>query len=143
MRTIFVVTSILTIVLLLLLPFGSQAVWDGKFDLTIMISTDQPIDESSFLFATCWQEPEAVHAVKNPTVYDYGFRVAHTLASGKVLIDVPCSGRNNAYGLGSTYNHPKFLVAEYRLSDNSDHAVRKLFTIPEGRGPRTMTVELP
>ncbi|XZE19331.1 hypothetical protein SH449x_004648 [Pirellulaceae bacterium SH449] len=93
MRNSLVIVSIFAIVLLLLLPFGYQAVWDGEFDLTIVLNTDQSIDESSYLFATCWQEAEAVNAVKDPTVYDYGFRTAHTLANGEFLINVPCSGR--------------------------------------------------
>jgi hypothetical protein len=143
MRTVLVVASILAVSLLLLLPLGYQVVWDGKFDLTIEISGDQTINESSLRFATCWQESEALHAMENPSVYDYGFRTARTSATGQFSIDVPCSGRDNAYGLGSTYNHPRFLVVEYRLSDNSEQPVRKLLGIPTGRGPRTMTVELP
>lgn len=138
-----VVASILAVILLLLLPLGYQAVWDGTFDLTIVISSDQAIDESSLLFATCWQESEALHAIEDPSVYDYGFRTARTSVTGQFSIDVPCSGRVNAYGLGSTYNHPRFLIVEYRLSDDSEPSVRKLLGIPMGRGPRRMTVELP
>ncbi len=143
MRTVLVVASMLAVALLLLLPLGYHAVWDGSFDLTIEISTDQTINESSLLFATCWHETEALDAVENSSVYDYGFRTARTSATGQFSIDVPCSGRDNAYGLGSTYNHPLFLVIEYRRSDNSEQLVRKLLGIPTGQGPRTMTVELP
>ena len=144
MRKVIIVASILSLLVLLLLPIGYQAVWDGRFELTIFVDANRPIDESSLLFATCWHEREAVHAVQNPSVYEYGFRSPRTTESGQLRIDVPCSGRDGAYGFGSTYNHPKFLVVEYRdIDDNQGQPSRKRFAIPEGRGLRTMTIKTP
>ena len=142
MRNIIIFASIL-VVLLLLLPLDYHAVWDGRFDLEIVVDSDKPIDESSLLFATCWNEREAAHAIQNPSVYEYGFRSSRNNETGELLIHVPCSGRDGAYGFGSTYNHPKFLVVEYNIDDNAEQPSRKRFSIPEGRGPRKLTVRIP
>ena len=64
MRNIIIFASIL-VVLLLLLPLDYHAVWDGRFDLEIVVDSGKPIDESSLLFATCWNEREAAHAIQN------------------------------------------------------------------------------
>jgi hypothetical protein len=143
MRNIIIVTSILFVLVLLLLPLGYQAVWDGHFDLRIIVDTHQPVDRSSFLFATCWHERDAVHAVQNSSIDEYGFRSPHTTQSGELLIDVPCSGREGAFGFGSTYNQPKYLVVEYRIDNNPPQPLRRRFSIPRGRGPRSMTIVIP
>ena len=144
MRNFVIVASILSLLVMLLLPIGYQAVWDGRFELMIRVDANRQIDESSLLFATCWDEREAVHAIQNPSVYEYGFRSPRNTDSGELLIDVPCSGRDGAYGYGSTYNHPKFLVVELRdIDDNDEQMSRIRFAIPEGRGPRTMTIGIP
>ncbi len=143
MRTILSVASIIAIAVIVLVPFGFQTKWHGRFELTIVINADQPIDKPSLLFATCWRETDAKSATKNLSDNDLGFRTARKLTTNQCAIDVPCSGTENAYGLGTTYHQPKFLVAEYRLTDNPENAIRKLFIIPDGKGPRTMTICLP
>lgn len=143
MRNAIIVAPMLFVVVLLLLPVGYEAVWDGRFDLTVIVDTSRSIDESSLLFATCWNEREAAHAIQNPSSYEYGFHPPRTNGNGELLIEVPCSGREGAYGFRSTYHQPRFLVVEYNTDDKLQQPSRMRFSIPEGRGPRTMKIEIP
>lgn len=60
------------------------------------------------------------------------------------VIDVPVSGQLERFGKRKTYEQPKFLVVQYRLVAGVNRPVaRKLFEIPAGRKPRSMTIRLP
>lgn len=120
------------------------AVWDGRFRLTIRIDEDEPIDRDSLVFATCWFEREAVHALANPGHYEYGFRGSEFTDNGHAAIDVPASGRLGVWGTTGSYNHPEHLVVEFRLASSDNKTLRrKRFDIPTGRGPRSLTIALP
>ena len=138
-----VIAAILVLLIVLIIP-STQAVWDGHFQLTIDIDAREPIDRESLVFATCWFEDEALDALNNPGVYEYGFRPPEFSGDGDAVIDVPASGRPGTWGQRGTYNHPEFLIVEYRLPEaDNELLARKRFDIPSGRGPRSMTIDLP
>lgn len=142
MRKLAIAASVATLLLLLLWPI--KAVWVGEFPLTITIDSHIPIDSTSMLVATCRNEQEVVHLVENPHLYDDTFRRVRELSSGGLVVGIPCSGHDRLFGLFSTYNHPKFIVVEYRSNDGGrEKRSHKGFAIPEGRGPRKMTVNVP
>ena len=121
-----------------------QSVWDGHFPLTIHMVEQQQIDPNSLQFATCWFEPDAKEAIAHPGVYEYGFRAIKKSPEGQMIIDVPTSGRSGSFGTSGSYNHPKFLIVEYRLTqDDNGTLARKMFPLPVGRGPRSITISLP
>lgn len=140
--TEFIVVSAIAVILAALLFSPVQSVWDGHFPLTIEIDETEPIDRDSLMFATCWFEPEAEHALATPGLD--GFRRPNLTATGHAIIDVPASGRPGNWMTDGTYNHTEYLVVEYRVAarDNGQMA-RKRFTIPTGRGPRTTRITLP
>jgi hypothetical protein len=109
-----------------------QSVWDGHFPLTIHMVEQQQI------------EPDAKEAIAHPGVYEYGFRAIKKSPEGQMIIDVPTSGRSGSFGTSGTYNHPKFLIVEYRLTqDDNGTLARKMFPLPVGRGARSITISLP
>lgn len=121
-----------------------QSVWDGRFPLTIHVIEQQNVDPDSLQFATYWFEQDAKETLEKPGVYEYGFRAVKTSPEGKVIIDVPTSGRSGSFRTFGTYNHPKFLIVEYRLNqDDNAKLARKMFPIPVGRGARSITIHLP
>jgi hypothetical protein len=103
-----------------------------------------PHNSYSLQFATCWFEPDAKEAIAHPGVYEYGFRAIKKSPEGQMIIDVPTSGRSGSFGTSGTYNHPKFLIVEYRLTqDDNGTLARKMFPLPVGRGARSITISLP
>jgi len=127
----------------LLVPQG-EGVWDGHFRLTIAVSESEPIDRESLRFAMTWNEREAQQALGEPDLYQYGLIAPEWSADGQAILDVSCCGRVKTWGTIGTYNHPRFLIAEYRLAESDEQSpTRKLFEIPDGRGDRSMAIELP
>lgn len=139
----------LIIILILTVAFGFalspiQSVWDGHFPLSIHMAEQQQIDPDSLKFATCWFEADAKEALEHPGVYECGFRAMKESPEGQMIIDVPTSGRSGLLGTSGTYNHPRFLIVEYRLTqDNNGNLARKMFPLPVGRGARSITISLP
>lgn len=138
----WIVIGLILAVFFALILSPVQQVWDGHFRLTIELNEHQPIDHKSLQFATCWFEPDAKRALQNPGVYEHGFGPAEISHDSHAMIDVPASGRSGSWVTSDTYNHPKFLVVEYRLA-NSQTLARKMFHIPVGSGARSMTIDLP
>lgn len=138
-----IVICVAVVLVALLLP-TNQGFWDGRFALAVCVEEAESIDRESLLLATFWTEEEAQDALDHPGVYEYGFRPLRSTDDGQEVIDVPCCGRVGAWGEVTTYRYPAFLVVEYRL-EGADEAspVRKRFHIPNGRGPRSMTIQLP
>jgi hypothetical protein len=141
-KTEWIIIGVILAVIVALLVNPAQQVWDGHFRLTIDINEHQPIDHKSLLFATCWFEPDAKEASQNPGVYEHGFGPAEIFNDNHAMIDVPASGRSGTLWSSGTYNHPKFLVVEFRLN-NCETRARKMFHIPVGRGARSMIIDLP
>jgi len=131
---------------LLLLPFATVAVWDGRFGLTIHVNPDPTINMESVRFATCWDQAEATYFLSQ-TDDRFGpvwSNASRSAAENYWTIDVPCSGRSHRTGLGDTYVEPRFLVVEFESTTGGERTLhRKQFTIPKGHGLRSMTIQLP
>ena len=138
-------TLIIVLLVMVILPIGYQSVWDGSFELTVDVDIDETVDDSSILFATCWFEKEVDHLLLEDGMESRaGFHPPDVTDSGELVVDVRCSGRDGAYGIGSTYHQQKFLVVDYHLKEEAGgQSFRKDFTIPEGRGPHRMVITIP
>ena len=127
------------IVIVLLIPFASQAVWDGSFRLTLDVEAAASIDLNSIGFAM--DHVLYPRSERRPFSSD---RSAAQETSGRWTIDVPCSGRTGFMGFGDTYHQPGILIVDYQQRIDGEHTMRrKQFTIPKGRSPRSMTIQLP
>jgi hypothetical protein len=143
-KTEWVVLAGMTLVLAALILSPGVSVWDGHFPLTISIDGTEPIGRDSLLLATFWSESEAEEAVTQPGLYAYRFRTPDFTAEGNALIEVAASGRMGNWMTNGTYNHQQHLVVAYRPSvAGNDPATYKRFTIPAGRGARTLRIMLP
>jgi|GEM_PF-1381024 len=134
------------IAVVLLTPIATVAVGDGRFELTIRVNSDPAIDLESIRFVTCWKQTDATYQISQT---DDRFGVPWSNASGDVAdknwtIDVQCSGRYHWAGIVDTYVEQTFLVVEYESTASGERAKhRKQLLIPQGRGPRSMTIQLP
>ena len=143
----WIAAGMITVAVLgLLVPLATVAVWDGRFDLTIHVDSDPEIDLESVRFVPCWKQSDATYFLSQA---DERFGGTWSTTSGDVAnknwtIDVQCSGRHHWAGIGDTYVEQRFLVAEYESTASGECAkYRKQLLIPQGRGPRSMTIELP
>lgn len=142
-RQRFSIFAVIFLVNLLALHFGSVAVWDGHFPLTIIIDANQPIDASQLHFATCWRESEAEYAIETGLTGEVPFRSVDSQYESHHTILVPCSGRAGPFGIAYSYQQPLFLVIQYSTLEGEDVLTRrKRINIPAGRGPRSVNVTL-
>ncbi len=153
----WLLASLFLLILIALLAAQPMAVWDGNFKLDIAIKTDSTIageseteslpsriDANSILIATAWNAIERDAMLTENSSEGFGFRVPTSKENGQLEISVPCSGREGRLGFYSTYNQPKFVVVEFRIiGASSEFPLRKSFLMPEGRGRKSMTIELP
>ena len=138
------IVALVGVILIALLVPPVEAVFDGHFVLAVCVEESRAIDRESVLLATFWTEEEAQEALDDPGVYEYRFRRLRLTDDGQTVIDVPYCGRDATWREPARYNEPAFLVVEYRLEDPDEPSpVRKRFDIPEGRGPRSMSIRLP
>jgi len=132
----------LAIVVALIVPV-QEAVWDGHFPLTLDLRLHQSIHDQSLMYSIFWTEEDAGESLVGHSDPDHVFHPIEISDDSHSVINVPASGRSSAWGAG-THHHPRFLVIEYRLDEGDNQTVaRKRFSIPEGRGARAMTIELP
>ena len=139
---IVVVITGIAVAALLIPPV--QNVADGHFRLTVEINKNPHIDDDSILFATYWLAHGAERSLRSPGVYGHDFFRPTISDTGHAEFDVPWSGRSGRWRGLASYNHPQYLVVEHKNAGPSgkQELIRKLFSIPSGRGPRTMTIEL-
>lgn len=141
--------AVMIVGLIVLLPFGVTAVWDGSFPLTITIQAVPTFDTTHLLFKPCWNQSQAdveLELDSEGEENDGGrpFHYSEPLDANTYLVRVPCSGHSGPFDIEYSYVEPRFLVVEFRTTDSEDAPpLRKLFSIPEGRGPRSMTITLP
>jgi hypothetical protein len=137
-----IIGVILAIVVALIVPV-QEAVWDGHFPLTLDLRLHQSVNDESLMLSIFWSEADARESLVRRSHHDHVFHPVETLDGSHAEISVPAFGRLSTWGAG-TYHHPRFLVIEYRVDEGDNPTVaRKLFSIPEGRGARSITVELP
>ena len=125
----------------LLIP-PAQSVADGRFHLTVEINKIASVDDGSIRFATEWSGEDAERS-RDASHGNRSFRpgLSH---NGALQCDVPWTGRVGRWGGLASYNHPQYLVVEYRQSDAENASLsRKTFPIPQGHGDRSMQIELP
>ena len=139
-----IVALILGIVLtIVLLPLGFVSVFDGHYDLFIIVSPTDQIDPTSLLFAACWTKQDAQSAIASGTNGIASFDSGSPAAPNTHVISVPYSGRSDSFGRITSYTEPRYLVVQYDLTKPVGKTVRKQVSIPQGRGNRSMTVTVP
>jgi hypothetical protein len=143
-RAEWIVVAITGLALAAMLIPPVQSVSDGKFRLTVEIKKNPNIDDDSIRFATYWFARDAELSLSSPGVYGFDFFRPTISETGRAEFDVPWSGRSSQWGGLASYNHPQYLVVEHKIAAPSgkQELTRKLFPIPSGRGPRSMTIEL-
>lgn len=135
--------------LVVLLPFLQVAVWNGAFPLTITVHSSPLIELAHLKIEPCWNQSYADFAMNVGTT-DAGIFEDEPLLSPQsadanvYIVRVPCTGRSGPYWIEYSYIEAKFLVVEYQSTvAGKAQLVRKQFSIPKGRGPRSMTITLP
>jgi hypothetical protein len=145
-RAVFVLWGLvlLVLVVVVLLPYTRVAYSVGGFPLVIDIVADDSVDTESLLFAVCWNDVVAEYALETGTSGEIEFLPADVDDAGRRTVPVKCSGRSGLFGLEHSYRQSEYLVVQYARRDRADSSpVRKRFTIPAVRRPRSMTVTLP
>lgn len=142
-RKVAVAAAFGIVLIALLLPFGYVSVFDGHFDLTIVVPTNDAFDHTSLRFAPCWTLQDARFAVANGSQGTASFYRGTATSPGTYVISVPYSGRSNAFGHVTSYNQARHLVVQYDLTGSATKTVRRQFLMPQGRGNRSMTVQVP
>jgi hypothetical protein len=142
-RNRILICAILVVVVVLLLPLGQVAVFDGHFNLTITIDPQFLDNFSSVLFATCWTDEHASYAMETGSDGETGFESGKASVSGGRVISVPYSGRLNAFGDITSYHEPRYLVVEYETESDAVPTQRIQYSIPSGRGVREVRVNVP
>jgi hypothetical protein len=131
-------------VVVIVIPFAQVAVWDGRFLLSIVIKTSQPIEPSELLFAACWRESEAEYAIEHGPTVESRFELGEAVGDKRYRLSLPCSGRSGPFGIEYTYHQPLFLVVQYSITEGAEKVTRrKRFDIPTGRGPKSICITLP
>ena len=131
------------ILIAVLLPFGYVSVFDGHFDLTVAIPSGDSLDPASLQYAPCWTIQQAQSAVAYGTQGTVPFYPGKAVTPKTYVLSIRCSGRSNAFGRITSYNHPRYLVIQYMLTGRPTEAVRKQLLIPQGRGDRSMDASIP
>lgn len=126
-----------------LMPFGYVSAFDGHFNLTIVVRSNDSFDTSSLLYAPCWTNQEAQSALAHGTQGNVSFYPSTGVTAEGLVLSVPCSGRSNAFGRVTSYNHPQYVVIQYSLRGRTTESIRKQLSIPPGRGDRSVEVYIP
>ncbi|QDU87800.1 hypothetical protein Pla175_11670 [Pirellulimonas nuda] len=134
---------LVTVVLVSVLLFSpGVAVFDGHFALTVSVVQHEQFAEDDLSYEYCWTEDEA--SLVTPQYADSAesnFRPLEIDGAGIATLELPASGRLGYWGSVDIYNHPKFLVIRHQRK-KADAAL-KVFAVPDGRGPRSMVIDLP
>ena len=130
---------VIGIVIILMVPVGSVAIWDGSFSLILNVEAEASVDLDSVKFSM-----DHILYPRSERRTFSSARSATQKSSGQWTIDVPCSGRSGFMGYGGTYHQPGILIVDYQQTiDHERTPRREHFTIPKGRGPRSMAIQLP
>lgn len=136
-RSLWFVIPVIGLCLLLLLQ---EAAWVGEFDLKLTIDTDPMILKQPLRCMTV-HEYELQGMIDAPWT-DEDQSGVRRIATHELMVSVTCMGRRGLFT--DTYHYPRYLVVEYTPLNSPDrNPVRKAFTIPDGRGDRSMKISLP
>lgn len=124
----------------LLLPV---AVWDGRFPLTVHVSSTAE-DVRSITCSVFQSREIADYAVENPSEREFWSFRAVTIEAfdGKPFdIDVPVSGKSSLLGRDISRMQFQYLAVKAELKDG--RRVAKVVEIPDGRRMRYLFLKLP
>lgn len=116
------------------------AVFDGHFALTVSVAQHEQLAADNLFYKDCWTGDEVEFVTQNADSEESGFRPLEIDREGVATLMAPVSGRLDYWGRVATYNHPQFLVVKHQRGRND--ATVQVFTIPDGRGPRSMKIKL-
>jgi hypothetical protein len=118
-----------------------EMVWDGRFQLDVRLQSRSAAAIKDVSYAL-YHDREVANRVAGTTEQSVvtEFRSVENAGSGRYLVSVPCSGRR-WLGVEHGYFEYRFIVLRLRYNDKS--AVCTAVEIPEGRGQRSVAVDVP
>ncbi len=134
---------------IVLLHFLQTVVWDGTFPMTVTLQATPQVDIAHLKFEACGNQKYADFAMEvgfteEGLFGDGPFQSTQMLDANTYLVSVPCSGRSGPFEIEYSYIESQFLVVEFKTTDSGNAPpLRKQFSIPAGRGQRSMTITLP
>lgn len=142
MRTFVIFAVSIAVLIYLVTGVFGVALWTGQFELTVNLDAASNIDEDSIVYLECWDERVANYLCDSGADETVGgFEPPHEAIHGVHLVYLSCSGRSGRFV--DTYNHPEFVVIQYRTLDEDRQWTRKTIRVPGGRGPRSVLLTLP
>ena len=143
-RKIHLSLLLFMMIALVLLAIGllPTAVWDGRFDLTLDVSSLSGKHIKNVSYATYFRQDEADWvATDSSEVSSHALRPVARDTDG-FIVPIPCSGKANYFfDIEWSYSEACYIVVE--VTDEKGEKTRKSLHIPKGRGPRSMTVLVP
>jgi len=139
----FIVVALTVIALIVLLSGGVVSVWDGRFELTVIVDSAEPVEADSLWIATCWDRESADYAMLSPLADgEVSFQHPRSIEDNRFTIEAPCSGRTGSFHRELSYHQPHFLVIEYGAATDAGQPLRKLVEIPPRGKPRLVRTTL-
>ena len=133
-----IATAVVGVVCWLAIP-RVVIVSDGHFELSLQFPAEEKPD-STLMVAYCWNETEANHAKEHgASTNEIIFRPIETDPNGRSHVTLPCSGKYTQSNDEFSYNEPKFVVIQF---NDNDTIRRKTFSVPTGKGDRTLSIDL-
>jgi hypothetical protein len=117
--------------------FSPWTLWIGKFDFTIHLRSQSGAAIKSVLFDAVRRDP------KRFRVEEYAWddlRAASDFDQTSVVLAVTCSG-SDVLGWELSYGERGRVLLQVEFEDGT--IARRIVDVPNGRGPRETTVELP
>jgi hypothetical protein len=142
LRLAIAVIAIVAGLVLWPLSCGPITVWDGGFDLTVNVSVSAGTLRSVSC-QVCGQKKEAEFILEHLVPPNFPPRscIADPFIGQTMIVDVPLSGRDSAFGRELQRTQFRYLVVIGQFDDGSTRG--KLAEIPDCRISREVTVTLP
>lgn len=133
-------------ILVALVGFGVWALdragdlrWSGSFPLQVRLEAGRKVVA---VWAGTMQRREWAEQIRQDIRRaDCVFRPVEGFDGSTFTVDVICGGRNSGLGIERHYTEDQVLVLRLEYADQQDQF--QAVEIPEGRGPRTVSVQLP
>jgi hypothetical protein len=138
---IFLSLLLLLIIVIFSLPaLSSVAFWDGRFSLALNVSSSSGEKMDNISYATFSQREVAEEMQKYVNLENYAFRPA-VLDNSCYTATIPCSGKRWIFNIETKYTEPRYIVVQVEYGNGKKSRI--FAEIPEGRGPRSLTVSVP
>lgn len=136
-----VTLAILTGVSLVVYDCGLNALWSGRFPLTVHLRSkdDREIIRVSAraVMAYDWE----TYLRLNPDPRDLGLEPVQWVAGQSFGVRVPCGGRTSGFGRELSYHNFRVLILRIEYGDGTSEYV--ISEIPDGRRQREVFVTVP